>query len=152
MKRSVGIFLGSVFCICLLLLFFQQSNTSNETDANYDIASTMNVLGSLLTKKGKAKEAEQLLLRSLAMLKNENSNRQKDAYKYLAEHYKAVNNYEEAYKYQAGYITMSDTLAGVDEVTSMLRTQAQYEVEKRDAALALARDRHGRVRRRRRRY
>ena len=109
-----------------------------QTDASYDIASTMNVLGALLTKKGKTKEAEQLLLRSLAMLKNENSNRQKDVYKYLAEHYKATGRYEEAYKYQAGYITMNDTLAGVDEVTSMLRMQSKYEVEKRDNELALA--------------
>ncbi|MGF2412083.1 tetratricopeptide repeat-containing sensor histidine kinase [Ferruginibacter sp.] len=109
-----------------------------QTKSLYDIASTMNVMGSLLTQKGKTKEAEDLLLQSLAMLKDENSVRQKDAYKHLAEHYKATGNYEEAYKYQAGYITMSDTLADENEVTTMLRTQSQYEVEKRDAQLELA--------------
>ncbi|MEI9955267.1 MAG: sensor histidine kinase [Ferruginibacter sp.] len=98
----------------------------------------MNVMGALLTKQGKTKQAEDLLLQSLAMLKDENSVRQKDAYKYLAEHYKAVGNFEEAYKYQASYITMTDTLADESEVTAMLRTQSQYEVEKRDAQLELA--------------
>jgi len=109
-----------------------------ETKSPYDIASTMNVTGSLLSKKGKTKEAEDMLLQSLAMLKDENSVRQKDVYKYLAAHYKTTGNYEEAYKYQAGYITMSDTLANENEVTTMLRTQSQYEVEKRDAQLGLA--------------
>jgi two-component system, sensor histidine kinase PdtaS len=109
-----------------------------ETKSPYDIASTMNVMGALLTKKGKTKEAEDLLMQSLAMLKDENSVRQKDAYKHLAEHYKATGNYEEAYKYQAGYIAMTDTLANENEVTTMLRTQSQYEVEKRDAQLELA--------------
>jgi two-component system, sensor histidine kinase PdtaS len=109
-----------------------------ETKSPYDIASTMNVMGALLTKKGKFAAAEDLMLQSLAMLKDENSVRQKDAYKHLAEHYKATGNYEEAYKYQAGYITMSDTLANESEVTTMLRSQSQYEVEKRDAQLELA--------------
>ena len=109
-----------------------------ETQSLYDIASTMNVLGSLLTKKGKTKEAEDLLLQSMAMLKSENSVRQKDVYKYLAANYKATGQMEEAYKYQAGYITMTDTLATENEVTNMLRSQSEYEVEKRDAQLSLA--------------
>ncbi len=109
-----------------------------ETQSLYDIASTMNVLGSLLTKKGRTKEAEDLLLQSMAMLKSENSVRQKDVYKYLADNYKATGQMEEAYKYQAGYISLTDTLATESEVTNMLRTQSEYEVEKRDAQLALA--------------
>ena len=109
-----------------------------ETQSLYDIASTMNVLGSLLTQKGKTKEAQDLLLQSMAMLKSENSVRQKDVYKYLAANYRATGKMEEAYKYQAGYISMSDTLANENEVTNMLRSQSEYEVEKRDAQLALA--------------
>jgi two-component sensor histidine kinase len=109
-----------------------------ETKSRYDVASTMNVMGGLLTKQGKRKEAEELLLQSLAMLKDENGLRQKDVYKYLADHYKVVGNYEEAYKYQAGYISMTDTLADETEVTNILRSQSKYEVEKRDAQLALA--------------
>ena len=109
-----------------------------ETQSLYDIASSMNVLGSLLTQKGKTKEAQDLLLQSMAMLKSENSVRQKDVYKYLAANYRATGQMEEAYKYQAGYISMSDTLATENEVTNMLRSQSAYEVEKRDAQLALA--------------
>lgn len=107
------------------------------TKSGYDVASTMNVLGSLMTKKGNLKESESLLLESLVLLKGENSNRQQDAYKYLSEHYKAAGNYEEAYKYQADYISMRDTLAGKDEVANMLKAQARYEVEKKDAQLLL---------------
>ncbi|MET0393029.1 MAG: tetratricopeptide repeat protein [Chitinophagaceae bacterium] len=108
-----------------------------QTKAGYDIASTMNVLGSLMTHQGRMKESESLLLESLAMLKDENSRRRQDAYKYLSEYYKAAGDYEEAYNYQAGYISMRDTLATESEVTNMLRAQAQYEVEKRDAQLLL---------------
>ncbi len=109
-----------------------------QTESKYDIASTMNVLGSLMTKQGKMKEAETLLLQSLAMLKGENSVRQKDVYKYLADHYKTTSNFEEAYKYQAQYAIMTDTLTNENEVTTILRAQSKYEVEKKDAQLALA--------------
>jgi two-component system, sensor histidine kinase PdtaS len=107
------------------------------TNSNYDVASSMNVLGALLTKKGKMKEAEDFLLQSMVLLKGESGNRQKDLYKYLSEHYKAAGDYEEAYKYQASYITMNDTLVDQNEVTNMLRAQSQYEVEKKEAQLAL---------------
>jgi two-component sensor histidine kinase/Tfp pilus assembly protein PilF len=107
------------------------------TKSDYDVASSMNVLGALLTKKGKMKEAEDYLLQSMALLKGESGNRQKDLYKYLSEHYKAAGDYEEAYKYQASYISMKDTLIDESEVTNMLRAQSQYEVEKKEAQLAL---------------
>lgn len=109
-----------------------------QTEARYDIASTMNVLGGLLSRTGRKAEAERLLLESLDMLKDENSSRKKDAYKFLAEHYKAAGDYEEAYKYQAGYIAMRDTLVTQDEITGILRAQSRYEVEKKEAELALA--------------
>lgn len=108
-----------------------------KTQSSYDVASTMNVLGSLMSHRGKRKEAEQYLLQSLALLKGENSNRRQDAYKYLSEHYKTIGDYEEAYKYQASYISMRDTLVQESEVANMLRAQAQYEVEKREAQLLL---------------
>lgn len=107
------------------------------TQSKYDVASSMNVLGALLTKKGKMKEAEGYLLQSMALLKGESSNRQQDLYKYLSDHYKAAGDFEEAYKYQANYITMRDTLVNQDEVANMLRAQSQYEVEKKEAQLAL---------------
>jgi two-component system, sensor histidine kinase PdtaS len=110
-----------------------------ETKSPYDIASTMNVLGALLTRKGKMKEAEEYLLQSLALLKGENGNREKDLYKYLSQHYKAVGDFEEAYKYQASYISMEDTLVNENEVANMLKAQSVYEVEKKDAQLALER-------------
>lgn len=102
-----------------------------QTEARYDIASTMNVLGGLLSRTGRKAEAERLLLESLDMLKDENSSRKKDAYKFLAEHYKSAGDYEEAYKYQAGYIAMRDTLVTQDEITGILRAQSRYEVEKK---------------------
>lgn len=109
-----------------------------QTEARYDIASTMNVLGGLLSRTGRRADAEKLLLESLDMLKDENGNRKKDAYKFLAEHYKSAGDYEEAYKYQAGYVAMRDTLVSQDEITAILRAQARYEVEKKEAELALA--------------
>lgn len=109
-----------------------------QTQAKYDIASTMNVLGGLLSRTGRRADAEKLLLESLNMLKDENANRKKDAYKFLAEHYKSGGDFEEAYKYQAGYVAMRDTLMSQDEITGILRAQSRYEVEKKETELALA--------------
>jgi len=108
-----------------------------EIKSKYDIASTMNLLGALYSRMGNTKEAETRLLQSLTLLKDENSYRKKDAYGYLSEHYKSLNDYEEAYKYQAAYLAMSDTLVDEREMVTILRRQNQYELEKKEAELAL---------------
>lgn len=108
-----------------------------EIKGKYDVASTMNLLGALYSRMGNTKEAETRLLQSLALLKDENSYRKKDAYGYLAEHYKSLNDFEEAYKYQAAYLAMSDTLVDEREMVTVLRKQNQYELEKKEAELVL---------------
>jgi tetratricopeptide (TPR) repeat protein len=94
--------------------------------AKYDIASTMNLLGSLLTRKGKLKEAEDYLLQSLDLLRDENSYRKRDAYSYLAVYYKAAGDFEDAYKYQAAYLAMRDTLVSEQEIVTILKRQQHY--------------------------
>lgn len=108
-----------------------------EIKGKYDVASSMNLLGALYSRMGKPKEAETWLLQSLTLLKDENSYRKKDAYGYLAEHYKSLNDFEEAYKYQAAYMAMSDTLVDEKEMVTILRKQNQYELEKKEAELVL---------------
>lgn len=104
----------------------------------YDVASTMNALGTLKQRQGAHKEAEQLLLSALGMLKTENGVKKKDAYLRLAQFYRENGDLEKAYEYQAGYAAMQDTLLTEGEVVSALKLQNGYEVEKKNIALNLA--------------
>ena len=106
-----------------------------KTKSKFDVASTLNALGVLYSKKGLNKEAEENMLKALAMVKNENDLLQKDVYRSLASHYKQVGKVDEAYKYQASYISISDTLVNEKEITNILKLQNQYEMEKKDAEI-----------------
>ena len=103
----------------------------------YDLASTLNLLGALYSRTRRTEKAEDLLLQSIDLLREENSFRKKDAYVYLAEHYRSVGNFENAYKFQAAYLAMNDTLVDEKEVMNLLRRSSQYELEKKDAELLL---------------
>lgn len=103
----------------------------------YDLAATLNLLGALYSRTNRTEKAEELLLQSIDLLRDENSFRKKDAYVYLAEHYRSVGNFENAYKFQAAYLAMNDTLVDEKEVVNLLKRSSQYELEKKDAELLL---------------
>lgn len=106
--------------------------------SNHDIASTLNIIGVLLSKKGKHAEAEQNLLKALAIVKGDNQSIEKDIYQSLAGHYRQTGQLEEAYQYQASYISLHDTLVDDNEITNMLKQQNQYELDKKEVALQLS--------------
>lgn len=108
-----------------------------KTNAKYDVASTLNNMGAALTKLKRYKEAEDYLLQALAMAKGNGSSLETGVYKRLSEHYKATGDYEEAYNYQSKYVSKKDTLLDDNEMLNMAKAQSDYEIEKRESALAL---------------
>jgi len=108
-----------------------------ESKSPYEIASTMNLIGVALGKLERHKEAEQYLLKSLSLVKDDGTKVSQSIYKSLADHYKATGRYEDAFKFQAKYISIADTAIGEGELTNMLKAQAAYEIEKREAELGL---------------
>jgi two-component sensor histidine kinase len=107
-------------------------------NAKHDMASSMSSLGALYSKTARRNDAEKMLLQSLKLLKTENSNKKKETFLRLAAHYKSTGDFEEAYKYQAEYAALKDTLLTENEVVNALKAQGKYEIQTRNTALALA--------------
>ncbi|MCJ0743792.1 tetratricopeptide repeat protein [Pedobacter montanisoli] len=107
-------------------------------NSSYDLASTMNVLGTLKLKTGHKAEAEQLLLKGLEFLQTENGEKKKDNYLRLARFYKENGDLDKAYQYQAHYAAMQDTLLTEGKIVNALKLQNKYEIEKKNNELALA--------------
>ena len=101
-------------------------------------ASTRNLIGVALGKLNKHAEAEQSLLQALSMVNNSNIRLQEEIYNSLAKHYNQVGNFEKATEYQAKYFNLKDTLLSESEAMNMLKEKANYELQKREAALALS--------------
>lgn len=120
------------------LTYLKQSLTIRKKgNSKYEVASTLNNIGAALTKLKRHKEAEDYLLQSLELVKGNGSSLETGVYKRLSEHYKATGDYEEAYNYQSKYVSRKDTLLDENEAMNMVKAQSDYEIEKRESALAL---------------
>lgn len=120
------------------LEYLQQSLVIRKKgNSKYEVASTLNNIGAALTKLQRHKEAEEYLLQALALVKDNGSNLETGVYKRLSEHYKATGNLEEAYNYQSKYVSKKDTLLDENEALNMVKAQSDYEIEKRESALAM---------------
>lgn len=103
-----------------------------------DEASTRNLIGVALGKMNRHKEAEQQLLKSLAMVKNGNTRLQEGIYKALATHYTNIGDPEKANDYQSRYFNLKDTLLTASESMNMLKEKNSYDLEKKEALLKIA--------------
>lgn len=106
--------------------------------ATYDIASTTNTIGVVLRKLKRYDEAEEYMMRSLDMVREEDgSELTQNIYRTLGEHYRETGDFEKAATYQAKYISIHDTLFTEAEAVNMIKAQSRYELEKKENQILL---------------
>ncbi len=103
-----------------------------------DEAATRNLIGVVLGKLNRPKEAENYLLQALALAKNNNTRLQEGIYRSLADHYTVVGDAEKANDYQSRYFNLKDSLLSESEIINMVKHKAGYDLEKKEIALQLS--------------
>ncbi len=108
--------------------------------SNRHKASLLNKMGVALTLSNRHAEAEKYLLQALSFIKNDSSKIAPSIFRSLSEHYRQIGRFEEALAYQSKYLAYRDTILHEGEVTNILKSQQQYEIEKRDAQTKAEKD------------
>ncbi len=103
-----------------------------------DEASTRNIMGVVLGKMNRHKEAEQQLLKALTLVKDTNTRLQESIYKSLASHYNVIGDFEKANDYQSRYFNIKDNLLTESEAINMVKEKGNYDLEKKEIALQLS--------------
>jgi tetratricopeptide (TPR) repeat protein len=103
-----------------------------------DEASTKNLIGVVLGKLNRHKEAEQFLLSAMTLAKNRSTALQKEIYQSLATHYNTIGNFEKASEYQSKYFIAKDSLLSSSEAMNMVKERSNYELAKKEIALQLS--------------
>jgi two-component sensor histidine kinase len=103
-----------------------------------DEASTRNLIGVVLGKLNRHKEAEQFLLSAITLAKNRSTALQKEIYQSLATHYNTIGNFEKASEYQSKYFIAKDSLLSSSEAMNMVKERSNYELAKKEIALQLS--------------
>ncbi|MAP79455.1 MAG: hypothetical protein CL526_00055 [Aequorivita sp.] len=113
----------------------------SEIGASLAAASSLAVLGKSALQQKKYKEAKEYLL-AAEPIYNENGRqnaRLKELYGYLKDLFIAEENFERALHYQSLELQLERTLFTENEKVLVLKTEADYNIEKRDMKLALER-------------
>jgi len=107
----------------------------------YNIASIYHDIGEIYFQQNKYIESEKMLNKALALYK-ENANRleTKEEYKALNELFAKQNNYKKAYEYYKLFSAVKDSLLNEENNKKTLRSQMQYDFDKKESLAKLEQD------------
>ena len=106
----------------------------------YDLNGEMhvtNALGELYFTLKKYKKAEEYLLSGLQLAIQENNiNGKLESYKHLKDLYYNIDEFNKSFNYYNDYITLNDTILGLEKAKLVSNLKIKYETEKKEQEIA----------------
>lgn len=120
-------------------LIYEQALVNGETQGlNSFTASLLHRLGNTYLLNGKLEEAKDILLQGVVLSKeNGFLDELSKSHKYLAEYYRKVGNYKEAFEQQSKFVTLNDSLVNTSSRDRMALMQGMFQDDLNQSELEL---------------